>query len=137
VSGADLPRAYGVPYALRPLYFDTPPGPSDAFWQLGAAVNGVVRLVDGATGLPYVNTEAEFVRTGGAALVRDRVTFTTNDQGWQELRLELAVDEPGTVYGDVTVRPAGQPAQTLRGVRITSIETGDYRIFGEYRFPRP
>jgi len=137
VSGGPLPRTYIVPYVVRPLYFDTPPGPLDAFWQLGASLDAVARFVDDATGAPFRGTAVEFVRTGGAALVQDRVTFTTNDDGYQQLPLQLAVDEPGEVVGDLTVRPVGQPARTFRGARIRSIDTGDYRILDPFRFPRP
>ena len=61
----------------------------------------------------------EFTRTGGVELASDRVTTTSDDQGW--FRLAMDARSEGEVVGDLTVRPpAPWSSYTVAGVRVST-----------------
>jgi hypothetical protein len=85
----------------------------------------------GPSAEPSRGVRVEVVRTGGVELTREPVATVTDGTGWWEVSVP-AVDE-GFVTVDVTVRPPGGIAYTVRGLQLTASRTrGDGNVLGRW-----
>lgn len=95
-------------------------------------VTYVGELTYQATGLPAANVEVRFVRTGGVSATPDTLTTFSTEGGYFAIKLQAA--GPGTVTGDLSIRPSPEYLPILVPGLSLEVLLGkdDFRWIGEW-----
>ena len=131
VRAPGLSRAYvqqGV--QVRPMYRDTVPGLQGVYY-VGTTLPYVARIERRGPRTPLSGVTAIFRRTGGVPLAVSTVQSVSNAAGLISLQMEPLAQ--GEVVGDLELRPpAPLPVETVRNVRLATVDDDVLRFAGAY-----